>query len=179
MTRIRRILKSERLKKINRKYMDPKLIQSYKAYLKDPKKNLIKTMSRSSTITSQFDGLEINVYNGKRYVPVLVTPDNVGFKYGEFVFTRKFLGHKKDGKKLMFKKKEVTNKIPFKYIKPNLNPINLGEHKKILQKMCRKKPYLRKPSRKNAFRKKKAFKPFKPFTDISVFKNLINNEKKS
>lgn len=157
MTRIRRILKSERLKKISRKYMDPMLINSYKAYIKDPKKNIIKTMSRSSTITPQFDGLEINVHNGKRYVPVLVSQDNIGLKYGEFAFTRKFIGHKKDGKKLMFKKKEVTNKIPFKYIKSSLNPISLGEHKKLLTKISSKKF------------------AFKPFTNVSVFKNLINN----
>jgi len=42
MTRIRRILKSERLKKISRKYMDPMLINSYKAYIKDPKKKYNK-----------------------------------------------------------------------------------------------------------------------------------------
>jgi len=137
--------------------MDPMLIKSYKAYIKDPKKNVIKTMSRSSTITPQFEGIEINVHNGKRYLPVLVTPDNIGLKYGEFVFTRKFLGHKKDGKKLMFKKKEVTNKIPFKYIKTSLNPITLGEHKKLLIKTSTKKI------------------AFKPFNNVSVFKNLINN----
>jgi len=114
-------------------------------------------MSRSSTITPQFDGLEINVHNGKRYVPVLVSQDNIGLKYGEFAFTRKFIGHKKDGKKLMFKKKEVTNKIPFKYIKSSLNPISLGEHKKLLTKISSKKF------------------AFKPFTNVSVFKNLINN----
>lgn len=158
MTRVRRILKEERLRKISRKYLDPKLIQSYKNYMKDPKKNIIKTMSRSSTITPLFDGLEINVHNGKRYIPVLVTQDNIGLKYGEFVFTRKFLGHKKDGKKLMFKKKERSNKIPVKYVKPSLNPIILGDHKKLLKKL--------------EFTKKLSLKPF---TNISVFKNLINS----
>ena len=35
----------------------------------------------------------INVYNGKKFIPVYVTEDMVGHKLGEFAPTRTFKGH--------------------------------------------------------------------------------------
>ncbi len=65
------------------------------------KKNVIKTWSRSSTITPDFVGLTIAVHNGKTFIPVYVTENMVGHKLGEFSPTRSFRGHagtKKDSK---------------------------------------------------------------------------------
>ncbi|HIP31551.1 MAG TPA: 30S ribosomal protein S19 [Crocinitomicaceae bacterium] len=61
-------------------------------------KNVIKTWSRASTITPEFVGLTIAVYNGKKFIPVYVTENMVGHKLGEFAPTRTFRGHggKKD-----------------------------------------------------------------------------------
>jgi small subunit ribosomal protein S19 len=57
------------------------------------KKNVIKTWSRSSTITPDFVGLTVAVHNGKQFIPVYVTENMVGHKLGEFSPTRKFTGH--------------------------------------------------------------------------------------
>ena len=57
------------------------------------KKNVIKTWSRSSTITPEFVGLTIGVHNGKQFIPVYVTENMVGHKLGEFSPTRNFRGH--------------------------------------------------------------------------------------
>lgn len=57
------------------------------------KKNVIKTWSRSSTITPDFVGLTIGVHNGKQFIPVYVTENMVGHKLGEFSPTRNFRGH--------------------------------------------------------------------------------------
>jgi small subunit ribosomal protein S19 len=57
------------------------------------KKNVIKTWSRSSTISPEFVGLTIAVHNGKTFIPVYVTENMVGHKLGEFSPTRKFSGH--------------------------------------------------------------------------------------
>ena len=57
------------------------------------KKNIIKTWSRSSTISPDFVGLTIAVHNGKQFIPVYVTENMVGHKLGEFSPTRKFSGH--------------------------------------------------------------------------------------
>lgn len=57
------------------------------------KKSVIKTWSRSSTITPDFVGLTIAVHNGKTFIPVYVTENMVGHKLGEFSPTRTFRGH--------------------------------------------------------------------------------------
>lgn len=57
------------------------------------KKTVIKTWSRSSTITPDFVGLTIAVHNGRQFIPVYVTENMVGHKLGEFSPTRTFRGH--------------------------------------------------------------------------------------
>lgn len=57
------------------------------------KKSVIKTWSRSSTITPDFVGLTIAVHNGNKFIPVYVTENMVGHKLGEFAPTRTFRGH--------------------------------------------------------------------------------------
>ena len=59
---------------------------------------IIKTWSRRSTILPHFVGLTFGVYNGKKFLPVLVTENMVGHKLGEFSPTRTFHGHAADKK---------------------------------------------------------------------------------
>ena len=56
-------------------------------------KSVIKTWSRASTITPDFLGLTIAVHNGNKFIPVFVTENMVGHKFGEFAPTRNFRGH--------------------------------------------------------------------------------------
>jgi len=58
----------------------------------------IKTWSRRSTILPQFVGLTFQVHNGKQFVPVSVSEEMVGHKFGEFAPTRTFHGHSGDKK---------------------------------------------------------------------------------
>ena len=62
------------------------------------KKSVIKTWARASTISPDFVGLTIAVYNGMKFIPVFCTENMVGHKLGEFAPTRTFRGHggKKD-----------------------------------------------------------------------------------
>ena len=62
------------------------------------RKQVIRTWSRRSTIMPQFVGLTFGVYNGRKFVPVLVTDNMVGHKLGEFAPTRTFHGHAGDKK---------------------------------------------------------------------------------
>ncbi|MEE8516249.1 MAG: 30S ribosomal protein S19 [Alphaproteobacteria bacterium] len=55
--------------------------------------DVIKIWSRRSTILPQFVGLTFGVYNGHKFIPVLVTEDMIGHKMGEFAPTRTFHGH--------------------------------------------------------------------------------------
>jgi small subunit ribosomal protein S19 len=62
------------------------------------RKSVIKIWSRRSTILPQFVGLTFAVHNGHKFVPVLVTEDMVGHKFGEFSPTRTYHGHGGDKK---------------------------------------------------------------------------------
>ena len=59
---------------------------------------IIRIWSRRSTILPQFVGLTFGVYNGKKFIPVQVTENMVGHKFGEFSPTRTFNGHAADKK---------------------------------------------------------------------------------
>src|SRR5690606_38310154 len=59
---------------------------------------VIKMWSRRSTILPQFVGLTFGVYNGQKHIPVLVTEEMVGHKFGEFAPTRTYYGHGADKK---------------------------------------------------------------------------------
>jgi small subunit ribosomal protein S19 len=56
-------------------------------------KKVIKTWSRASTIFPDFVGHTVAVHDGRKHVPVYVTEDMVGHKFGEFAPTRTFRGH--------------------------------------------------------------------------------------
>jgi small subunit ribosomal protein S19 len=58
--------------------------------------DVIKIWSRRSTILPQFVGLTFGVYNGQKHIPVSVTEDMIGHKFGEFSPTRAFYGHAAD-----------------------------------------------------------------------------------
>ncbi len=57
------------------------------------KKTVVKTWSRRSMISPDFVGLTVAVHNGNKFVPVYVTENMVGHKFGEFAPTRTFRGH--------------------------------------------------------------------------------------
>jgi small subunit ribosomal protein S19 len=59
---------------------------------------VVKIWSRRSTILPQFVGLTFGVYNGQKHVPVLVSEDMIGHKFGEFSPTRTYYGHGADKK---------------------------------------------------------------------------------
>jgi small subunit ribosomal protein S19 len=59
---------------------------------------MIRIWSRRSTILPQFVGLTFGVYNGHKHIPVMVTEEMVGHKFGEFAPTRSFYGHSSDRK---------------------------------------------------------------------------------
>ena len=74
-------------------FVDPKLLENIKALEKSNQKRVIKTWSRSSTITPDFVGHTFAVHNGNKFIPVYVHEAMVGHKLGEFAPTRIFRGH--------------------------------------------------------------------------------------
>ena len=74
-------------------YIDYKLVEKINKMNQTNQKNIIKTWSRSSTITPEFVGHTIAVHNGNKMIPVFITENMVGHKLGEFSPTRIFRGH--------------------------------------------------------------------------------------
>lgn len=76
--------------------MDGYLLKKADVLRASGRNEVIKTWSRRSTILPQFVGLTFGVHNGHKFVPVLVTEDMIGHKFGEFSPTRTFYGHAAD-----------------------------------------------------------------------------------
>ena len=57
-----------------------------------------KLWSRSSTIPKSFVNTIVSVYNGREFKRVTVTKEKVGFKFGDFSNTRKFILKNKNKK---------------------------------------------------------------------------------
>jgi small subunit ribosomal protein S19 len=74
-------------------HVDPKLLEKIRALERSNQKKVIKTWSRSSTITPDFVGHTFAVHNGNKFIPVYVHEAMVGHKLGEFAPTRIFRGH--------------------------------------------------------------------------------------
>ena len=79
-------------------FVDGYLLKKAETSRASGRKEIIRTWSRRSTILPQFVGLTFGVYNGQKFVPVLVTENMVGHKLGEFSPTRTYRGHGADKK---------------------------------------------------------------------------------
>ncbi len=79
-------------------YIEASLLKKVQRAREGTGEKVIKTWSRRSTITPELVGLTIAVHNGKKFIPVFVTEDMVGYKLGEFAPTRTFHSHAGDRK---------------------------------------------------------------------------------
>lgn len=79
-------------------FVDGYLLKKAEAIRESGRKEVIRIWSRRSVILPQFVGLTFGVYNGQKFIPVLVTENMVGHKFGEFSPTRTYRGHGADKK---------------------------------------------------------------------------------
>jgi len=63
------------------------------------RENMISVSCRSQTITPEYEGLVIKIYNGIRFYKIFVIDKMFGKKFGEFSSTRRYPIHKKKKKK--------------------------------------------------------------------------------
>ena len=77
-------------------FVDQYILKKADAARASGRKDVIKIWSRRSTILPQFVGLNFGVYNGQKFIPVLISEDMVGHKLGEFSPTRTYYGHMAD-----------------------------------------------------------------------------------
>ena len=74
-------------------FIEEKLYQRVSQMNEKGEKKVLKTWSRASTIFPEFVGHTVAVHDGKKHIPVYITEDMVGHKFGEFAPTRTFKGH--------------------------------------------------------------------------------------
>lgn len=79
-------------------FIDSHLLKKVEETAASGSHKAIKTWSRRSTILPQFVGIHFQVYNGKKFIPVIISEDMVGHKLGEFSPTRTFIAHGGDKK---------------------------------------------------------------------------------
>jgi small subunit ribosomal protein S19 len=79
-------------------FVDGYLLKKAEKSRASGRNEVIKTWSRRSTIMPQFVGLTFGVHNGQKFVPVLVSENMVGHKFGEFAPTRTYYGHQANKK---------------------------------------------------------------------------------
>jgi small subunit ribosomal protein S19 len=72
-------------------YIDPKILK--KVSRQKPDDGKIKVYKRASEISPEMVGYSFMVHNGRGFVDVKVTEEMVGYKFGEFAPTRKFIKH--------------------------------------------------------------------------------------
>ena len=80
-------------------FVEESLIKKVDKQKNEVNRKPIKTWSRKSTIIPDFVGISFLIYNGKKFIPITVSEDMVGHKFGEFAPTRQFAGHTPADKK--------------------------------------------------------------------------------
>ena len=88
------LLKSRQRRSLERGFTDAQKILLKK--IKANEKN-IKTHCRDMIILPEMIGLTIHVHRGKEFVPVMIQPEMVGHRLGEFALTRKRVEHSAPG----------------------------------------------------------------------------------
>ena len=79
-------------------FTDDHLLKKVEKLAAASQKSVVRTWSRRSTIVPDFIGHTLAVHNGRKFIPVYVTENMVGHKFGEFSPTRTFTGHSADKK---------------------------------------------------------------------------------
>ena len=74
-------------------YVAEHLLKKLERMQRSGQKQPIKTWSRESTVTPDFVGYTVAVHDGRKHVPVFITENMVGYKFGEFALTRTFRKH--------------------------------------------------------------------------------------
>lgn len=79
-------------------FVDGYMLKKAEKALASGRNDVVKIWSRRSTILPQFVGITFSVHNGQKHIPVNVTEDMIGHKFGEFAPSRTYYGHSADKK---------------------------------------------------------------------------------
>jgi len=74
-------------------YIEETLLKKFNRMIASGQRQPIKTWSRRSTITPEFVGYTVAVHDGRKHIPIFITENMVGYKFGDFAATRTFRKH--------------------------------------------------------------------------------------
>jgi small subunit ribosomal protein S19 len=74
-------------------YIAEPLVKKLQLMIASGSRQPIKTWARESTITPEFVGFTVAVHDGRKHIPIFITENMVGYKFGEFAPTRTFRKH--------------------------------------------------------------------------------------
>ena len=77
-------------------FVEARLMGRIEAMNEKNEKRMIRTWSRTSTVSPDMVGHTIAVHDGRKHVPVFISEQMVGHKLGEFAPTRTLRGHSGD-----------------------------------------------------------------------------------
>jgi small subunit ribosomal protein S19 len=67
-------------------------------FLVKKESQISKVWTRNSVIPTKLLGLHVSIHNGQIFKKVLVTQEKIGFKFGDFALTRKYISKFKQKK---------------------------------------------------------------------------------
>ena len=110
-------------------YIDPFLF--YKLNKLKSSTTVIETKCRSTVILQSFVGLFFKIYTGRFYIKKRITQEMVGYKLGEFSYTRR-IGQIHKKRYRVIKKRHFYNikKMKFKEKKVKLSTVKKNKNKK-------------------------------------------------
>ena len=82
-----------------RPYVHYSILEKIARHEATGERGVIRLWARASMIVPEFIDHNFEVYNGKKWVPLYVTEEQVGHRFGEFSPTRNFRSHRKDERK--------------------------------------------------------------------------------
>jgi len=74
-------------------YLEESLAKNLKRAVETGQRQPIKTWSRRSTITPEFVGFTVSIHDGRKHMPVFITENMVGYKFGDLAPSRLFRKH--------------------------------------------------------------------------------------
>jgi len=80
-------------------YVHPGVYKKVEQLNETGERQVIRVYKRACMIAPEFLGHNFEIYNGKKWVPLFVTEDHIGHRFGEFAPTRNFRSHSKDERK--------------------------------------------------------------------------------
>ncbi len=92
-----KLLKSRQRRSIKRMGISYKALIAKVDKAKKAGKQLVKTQIREAVILPSWVGMKFAVHNGKEFKDLYITPEMLGHRLGEFVFTTKRVLHSAPG----------------------------------------------------------------------------------